>query len=255
MIVEFIGSTGTGKTTLTKAVQSKLAKFNEVTTSYNLLAKPLGMVSLSHPTLRNLIQEAVSLPYFIRSLNHNSAYVAFVLNMLARHGEYSFFTFNYLRSLGRTVGMYEIARRHGHDRIILVDEGTLVLAHNIFVYTDKVHSEEEIAHFASLVPLPDLIVHVRAPADVLVERTLRRSDPPRELRSLDRSKMEHYLKRAANIFEQLVLVESVRDRTLTVDNVGPTLGQRSKLADEIVGSVLSYQPAGQPACRFMTPRA
>ncbi len=41
MIVEFIGSTGAGKTTLISEIQRRLDKTADVTTSFDLVAAPL----------------------------------------------------------------------------------------------------------------------------------------------------------------------------------------------------------------------
>ena len=135
MIVEFIGSTGAGKTTLISEVRRRLAKTAEVRTSFDVVAARLGLRAVTHPTAQNLIQELVGLPFFIRSLTRQKAFVAFALRLLARQANFTVFTINNLRSLQRKIGVYEIIRRYAHDRIILVDEGTVLLAHNVFVYS------------------------------------------------------------------------------------------------------------------------
>ena len=65
MIIEFIGSTGSGKTTLISDVQHKLVQTANVRTSYELAASPLGLQGITHPTLQNLFQELVGFPFFI----------------------------------------------------------------------------------------------------------------------------------------------------------------------------------------------
>src|SRR3990172_246090 len=170
MIVEFIGSTGAGKTTLISEVQRRLTRVANVATSFELVAAALGLGDIAHPTTRNLIQELVGFPFFFRSLHRNKRFIVFILRMLARQASLSVFTLNNLRSLERKIGAYEIIKRRQHDRIILVDEGTLLLAHNVFVYSGAHYTDDEIARFASLVPLPDIIVYIKAPADILIRR-------------------------------------------------------------------------------------
>ena len=57
MIVEFVGSTGAGKTSLISKIHRKLAQTNVVTTPFGLIAAPLGLSHIKHPTAQNLIQE------------------------------------------------------------------------------------------------------------------------------------------------------------------------------------------------------
>lgn len=245
MIVEFIGSTGAGKSTLIAEVQSRISKSAEVITSFDLVATPLGLRGVSHPTTRNLIQEVVGLPFFIGSLPQQKAFVAYTLRMLARQANFTIFTVNNLRSLERKIGVYEIIRRYARDRIILVDEGTVLLAHNVFVYSSEYYSPEEIAKFARLVPLPDVIIYVKAPVNNLIRRTLQRADPPREMKLKNQTLIEEYVKRAVGMFEQLVEDEKIRDRVLIVENSDFAGERHDKMVDHITEAILNYQPSGK----------
>jgi len=244
MIIEFIGSTGAGKTTLISEVQRRLAKTAEVTTSFDLVAAALGLRGVTHPTARNLIQELVGLPFFIRSLHRHKAFVVFTLRMLARQANFTIFTVNNLRSLVRKIGVYEIIRRTKRDRIILVDEGTVLSAHNVFVYSSAFYTPEEIARFASLIPLPDVIIYVRAPMDSLIRRSLQRMDPPREMKSKNRAQIETYVNRAVTMFEQLVKADEIRSRVLIVEN--PEIADKGcdTAVDTITEFVLNYESSG-----------
>lgn len=241
MIVEFIGSTGAGKTTLISKVQHRLAKTAEVTSSFNLVAAPLGLRGVTHPTAKNLIQEFVGLPFFLGSLRRHRAFVAFTLRMLARQARFTIFTINNLRSLERKIGMYEIAKRYARARIVLVDEGTVLTAHNVFVYSSAAYTSDEIAKFIGLIPLPDIIVYVRAPVDTLVKRTLQRSDPPREMRSKDAAQIEAYVNRAVAMFDQLVQPDHIRNRILIVENPESTDPGCDSAVEHIIDFVLNHQ--------------
>jgi thymidylate kinase len=243
MTVEFIGSTGAGKTTLISKLQRRLVKTTEVTTPFDLIAAPLGLRDVNHTTAQNLIQELIGLPFFIRSLPRHKAFVSFTLKMLARQANFSFLTISNLRSLERKLGMYEIIRRYKRDRMVLVDEGTVLTAHNVFVFTSVVYTPEEIARFASLIPLPDVIVYVRAPLESLIKRSLERSDRRRELESKDRALIEKYLNRAVALFEQLVEVEEIRNRVLIVENPESADKGCETVVDYISESLLNYKTA------------
>ncbi len=58
MIVEFIGSTGAGKTTLVSEVQCRLAKLARVTTASDLILETLHLPRVTNLTVRNLIGDA-----------------------------------------------------------------------------------------------------------------------------------------------------------------------------------------------------
>lgn len=243
MIVEFIGSTAAGKTTLIPKVQLRLAKTIVVTTPFDLIRAPLGLKHNTHSTVKNLVQELASLPFFLASVRRNRKFIAFMLRMLARQANFTIFTINNLRSLERKIGVYELIRRYGRERIILVDEGTVLSAHNIFVYSNASYTPEEIARFANLLPLPDVIVYVRASTESLIERTLQRTDPPREIKSKDPMLIEGCIKRAVTIFEQLIETEEIRDRVLIVDNPDSSDEGRDAAADHIAQCIIEYQPA------------
>jgi thymidylate kinase len=245
VIVEFIGCTGAGKTTLISKVRDRLTQTTQVTSSFDLVAAPLGLGRVIHPTARNLIQEFAGLPFFMAALPRHQAFVNLALRMLARQANFSIFTINNLRSLERKLGVYEIIRRYEHERIVMVDEGTVLSAHNVFVFTNAFYTPEEIAQFAALIPLPDVIVYIRAPVDSLINRTLQRTDPPRELKSRDRALIERYVNRAVTLFDQLVETEEIRDRVLIVENPESADQGCDAAVEYITQFVLNCEPASQ----------
>jgi thymidylate kinase len=158
--------------------------------------------------------------------------------MLTRQQSFTFFTTSYLRSLERAIGVYEVIRRREHNRIVLVDEGTVLLAHNLFVYTDTMYKLDDIIKFSSLAPLPDLIVYIWAPVDSLIERALARNDPPREMRSQNRDLIEQYIRRAVIMFDQLSEVPQVRSRILLVKNEESTGNAQNATAEYIAAYIM-----------------
>ena len=240
MIVEFIGSTGAGKTSLISKIHHKLAQTKVVTTPFDLIAAPLGLSSVSHPTAQNLIQELVGFPFFIGSLNRHGKFLFNTIETFSQNSKISIHRINNLRSLERKIGMYEITQRYDQDQIILVDEGPMLAAH-MFVFTGSLVTSSEIAAFADLVPLPDLIVYIKAPVDVLVRRALQRPDPPREMEKKDPVMTEKYVKDATTIFDQLMQSERIRTRLLVVDNPDLTAEEHDRLADDVTASILNHE--------------
>lgn len=244
MIVEFIGSTGAGKTTLIAEVQRRLAKTAAVTTPFDLVAAPLGLRSVTHSVARDLIQEFVGLPFFVRSLRRHQALTIFALRMLARQANFTFSAISNLRSLERKLGVYEIIRRYKREQIVLVDEGPVLLAHNIFVFTSALYTPQEIVRFAALIPLPDVIVYVRAPLDSLIKRSLQRTDRRREIESINRVQLEKCLNRAVAMFEQLVATDEIRSRVLIVENPESATRGCGPAIDYITELILNHEVVG-----------
>lgn len=243
MIVEFIGSTGAGKTTLISQVQRRLAQTANVRTSFDVVASLPGLHSVNQPTARNLIQEFVGFPFLIRSLGRHKAFLLFMLRMIARQATFSIFTVNILRSLARKIGVFEIIKRRPEGRIVLVDEGTVLLAHNVFVYSSARYTGEEIATFASLVPLPDIIIYIKAPVDILVQRALLRPDPPREIRSKNPALIEKQVNRAVEMFDQLTQVASIQSRLLIVENPHSNYQGCDDVIESIVRFIINNKSA------------
>jgi hypothetical protein len=110
---------------------------------------------------------------------------------------------NLARNVLKKVGIHEIvASPLGRDRLVLVDEGTLHAAHNLFVHLAVPPRRDDVAAFARLVPLPDLAVYVSADAGTLVERTLRRGH--RRIHEPSRASVERFIGRAVQTFDWLL---------------------------------------------------
>ena len=203
-------------------------------TAYDMVAAPLGLRRVKHSSARNLVQEFIGLPFFVGSLGKHRAFLAYALRMLRRGARFSVFTLNNLRSLERKIGVYEILRRSRKGEVVLVDEGTLLAAHNIFVFSGAAYTPEEIARFARLAPLPDRVVYIKAPEETLVRRSLARRDPPRELRSRDPEMVRRDIGRAVGMFDQLVQDENIRSRLLVVENCDYPDAAQGEAAEKIV---------------------
>lgn len=239
MIIEFIGCTGAGKTTLIKEVQCRLTKKAQVTSSIDLVVGLLRLRNVTNPTLQNLIQELVCLPFFIRSLYKYKEFLLYTIRLFLRDSSISIRTINDLRSLERKIGVYEITSRYSKDRIILVDEGPILAAH-MFVFTGAAYSPEELARFADLLPLPDLVVYVSASVDTLIQRTLRRGDHPREINTKNLAQMENYATRAVTIFDELVKAKNIQRRLLMVESPDFAAQGYDKIVDDISEAILNH---------------
>ena len=218
MVVEFIGSTGAGKTTVIDEVCRRLAKTSKVTTSIEMATGLLGLRSVKNPTIQNLAMEFVSLPFFIFTLPKYHNFLRHTIRIFWRTTGFSIQTIHNLRSLVRKIGMYEITKYLGKNQVVLVDEGPVLAAH-MFVPAGNAYTSEEIKRFTDLLPLPDLIVYIRASVNTIIERTLRRADPPREVELSDPTQMEAYIRRTVDLFDQLTQAENLQSRLLIVESL------------------------------------
>ena len=244
MVVEFIGSTGAGKTSLISKIHQQLSQTKVVTTPFNLIATPLGLSNVTHPTAQNLIQELIGLPFFIGSLSRYGKFLSHAIETFSRNTKFSIHRINNFRSLERKLGMYELTQRYDKGQIILVDEGPILVAH-MFVFTGSIVTSAEIAAFANLLPLPDLVVYIKAPVEVLVRRALQRPDPPREMGKKDPVMTEKYVRDATTIFDQLMESERIKSRLLVVDNPDLTAEEHDRLAADVTAAILNHESLGR----------
>lgn len=249
MVVEFIGSTGAGKTTVLRNVERRLANRTTTTTSADLVTGLMGLRGVTHPTVRNLIQELIAFPFLVPALHQHRGFVVCTLKLLVRDAKPSLITINNIRSLERKLGVYMLVRRIAGNRIVLVDEGPLLSAH-MFVHAFDRLTAREIATFAQTLPLPDMIVHIRAPVDAVVGRTLLRPDPPRETLCRALSDLVRYAEAAAALFEQLVVALRGALPILTVDNPDMDAQHQQAVVETIAGFIINHSPK---VCRTPIP--
>ena len=244
MIVEFIGASGSGKTSLARSVVRSLEKTQDAVMASDLVLRRLHLEHVAAPTARNIVADLSAAVEMLRLNGEQRTFLAYTLRRLNRHRPKSLQTLNYVRSIVRRLGVDGIARRRGRHMLVLADEGIVLTAYLLFVYGNTGFDEDDLAEFAAMAPLPDCIVHVKAPLESLVRRTLSRLDPPRELRVRDTETVTRFLGSAADMFAGLVTTRPLRDRVLEVENPGGAVRQQA-LAARIADSILKLrQPVG-----------
>jgi thymidylate kinase len=244
VIVEFIGCSGAGKTTLAKMLRRSSSLTDPVILASDLVMDRPGRRWISNPTAMNLVADVTALPSFLRAFDQNQDFARYAAERLRRHAPSVFAKVNYMRNIVRRIGMHELARREGGKVRVLADEGTVLTAYYLFVYSDAPVRQSDLDQFAQLVPMPDRIVHVKAPVEVLVNRSLGRPDRRRELAMNDQQKLQHWIARAQEVFEGLSATPRIRDRVLTVENVNAMADSQGALTAEIVAFIRPDAAAG-----------
>ncbi len=221
MIVEFIGCTGAGKSTLVTALRHRHIDGRLAVSMPELALGNALRDRVSHPTAQNVAQELASLPHLLLSAPRQRAFLRFAASTLTASAPSALHRANRLRGVARRVGMLELATRRCATRIALADEGTVLLAYLLVLDgREPAEVETELAEFSRLVPLPDLVVHVRAPVDVLVARALARTDRGRQLGGKQREELERHLANTVDVFDRLVAAPRLAPRVVTVDAIG-----------------------------------
>lgn len=230
MIVEFVGASGSGKTTLTRDVARHLSGFGDVVTASDLVVKRWKLKRVTHPTMCNIVADISSVVDVPRLNSSERAFLRYAFRRLSMHRSHDLQTLNYCRSVIRRTGMNSYARRVGSGRIVLADEGIVLVAYLLFVYGGTSYDDDDLAEFATIVPLPDRIVHVKVPLESLTLRATTRVDRRRELSVEDRCTLERQLADAANMFDRLASVPEVRKRMVDVVNADRPSAGRDEVA-------------------------
>jgi thymidylate kinase len=237
MIIEFIGATGAGKTTLARGLRHRGIPARRVRMATDLVTDRLGRRSIEDPHTINLLADVSALPWFVRAFDRDRDFVRFAVDRLWHHAPSTFAKANYLRNIVRKLGMDEMARRADPRTTFLVDEGTILMAYQLFVYSDAPTTQADLERFVRLVPLPDLVVHVKAPIDVLLRRASTRPDRRRELARKDADEVERRIGQAVELFDALAKIAPIRDRLLTVEIADDSPEHLDRAVREIAGSL------------------
>jgi hypothetical protein len=77
--------------------------------------------------------------------------------------------------------------------------------------------------------------------DTLIERSISRKNPPREMNSRNRSENENYIKRAISNFDRIVENKKIQSRLLIVDNSIFYEQKRNTLLDNITNFIIDFE--------------
>ena len=220
MIIEFIGSTGAGKTTLIKHILYTCQRegINAVVGN-DFVLKQSRLNGIKSYLVRTILINLISMFACLATWRNNLEFYLFALRIILKlPGTVTWFEKLYLaKNILKKIGIYEIICRHGSkQQVYLVDEGTLHVAHNLFVQVSVEANSNDLSTFAKLVPLPHVVVYVRQDESVLIERTLARGHKRVPHHSL--ADAAHFVKQAVHVFDELVQNPAIERRLLVVDS-------------------------------------
>ncbi len=221
MLIEFAGCSGSGKTTLSREVLGRLRGQNgRVRLASNVIARKGWVSWCPNERMRNLLLNATLLPKFIHTGLRQSECFRLSSEIIRRESHDSAEWVSCYRSTMRLLTTDLILRKHAQpSNWVLVDEGILGCIHNLFAFPNRTEMPDlsEVDRFLETAPLPDLIVHVTAPLEVVLDRTLRRRDRPFR-RDPSRERCAAFLRQALFAFDHAVRHPRIRDKVLIVEN-------------------------------------
>jgi thymidylate kinase len=222
LVVEFIGVTGVGKSTLLAAVEQSLsAQGLRVRQAEEVILARYGVSFLRHPKVGSALVHLLSLPSFCRYLCTRDGLTLSKLafRSIAR-GMGSLWTGvalvrNFLKRIGFHLLLEKVREELQDCDILLCDEGVVHAAHNLFVHTRAEPNKNEIVRFGKLVPKPDRLVWVTAPPTQSAE-VIQRRGHSRVWGS--RAAALAFAEHAQATFEVLSTVDGLREKIFRVDN-------------------------------------
>jgi hypothetical protein len=215
--IELIGCTGAGKTTIARKIASAGRRLGiEVLLDDDFILRQFFLNWVRSPRLRQCLVNLLALVAFCVHWRSNRHFTRFSLGQITHLPVGWVQKLYLLRIVMKKIGAYDIIRRCGSpEEIVLVDEGTTVIANNLFVHCHIPLDCQELAQFAEIVPLPDVALYVREREQVLVHRTALRGH--KRIRSGSQASVETFIERAVKTFDVVTQHPNVRPRVLVVE--------------------------------------
>jgi thymidylate kinase len=251
-VVEFIGVTGVGKSTLIAAAAELLSRQGfRVRDADEVILARYGLAFPRHPKLRSALVHVLAVPPFLEYLctREGRRLSRLAVGSIARGMAGIWTGVGLLRNFSKRIGCHLLldkARGALRDSdVVLCDEGVVHAAHNLFVHTGSEPNREAIVLFGQLVPKPDLLIWVTAPtsqsAEVILWRGHSRVEGTNEAAWA-------FAEHAHATFEVLSSVEGLRERIHQVDNTANADDSRAALIHARASALCAFLKQHLPAC-------
>jgi PST family polysaccharide transporter len=222
LVVEFIGPTGAGKSTLISAVvQPLIAQGLRVGLAEDVILRSFGLSCPGFPKTQSALVLALSLRAFCRHFftRQGSQLSRMAFASIMRGMDNPWIGANLIRNFIKRIGSHFLleglrGKICDYD-VVIWDEGAVHAAHNLFVHSRTEPKPEEIEEFGRLVPKPDLLIWVTAPTAQLVKVLLQRGHSRVSATPLAANR---FAERAQTTFRVLTCVVGLHRRVYQIDN-------------------------------------
>lgn len=253
--VEFLGMPGAGKSEIYKKIESK--QIFTVAKKLDSLALNVDKTKLSlKGTIKNTILRALNHRYYKNQRSLFTNRVNYLTSFFATHTELTNFILNQLitrkipsehkekvmKNMFRLFYTYEIfAKNSSSGDILVFDEGFLQKVITLFAYGEGDVSNNIIEKYLSLIPLPDMVVIVKADFETCCERIkYRDSGPPKRLLDLRDEEIKSFFKKCNKYIEYLSETLSEKKiRIVSIDNSCNDSGRIKTFVNEIMTNIYS----------------
>lgn len=234
MVIELAGCSGAGKSTLLEEILRLSRERNVAVVSVaQALLRWVPQGIARRPALQNLLLDCGGGYRQVVDRRRYRSFLAFARRTLMRDADRWLRALNAYRGVLRAVGVHAALSGDTPTRqVVIVDEGTVNAVHAVLVHVAHPPRSADVEAFCRLVPMPDVVVHVTAPLEVVLARTARRRDPP--LRNRSRGERERFIRHAHVVFQRLIEHEAFSQNTLRVSCDGDDRHQYRLRAREIV---------------------
>lgn len=243
MIVEFLGPTSSGKSTLVKALQSRLrAGGIDVATAEEVSVGRLERLCVDRRVTRAVAVQVLTLPWLATGIARWPATSGTLLRLIAQHGETLPYRLHCLRNALLHIALESRVRSASRrDRVLLLDEG-LVSFVDLLAGSLRSPDPAAVRAYAQALPLPDLVVHVTTRPEMRVPRMVQRGH--RRLRSRDHSVIEAYARHGDEAARLLAAVPRVAARLMAVD-AGDDSDSLSAAVEAVRDAILAQHGRGE----------
>lgn len=225
MQIELVGCTSAGKTTLARRlVEVSLELGIDAQLSDDFLLSCLRLNGIKNEFVRRRVIELWALLTCLMFIRKYREFYGFVMRTCFSAPGSVAYRLKLARVVLRKIGIYEIiSRRSAEQQLILLDnEGMLQASHTLFVHANADAYANNLSDFLRRVPLPDVIVYLRQPSSLLIERTRKRGHNRIQTRANDQD-VAAFIEQAVLIFEEIKRYPRFADRLLVIN------GEQNKL--------------------------
>ena len=219
MQIELIGCTCAGKTTMARdMVEAGRQQGLDVYMAEDFVLAQVRLAWINNHFLRKLLFNLSGLFASAVSWRKNRNLYVFATKILLQLPISQLERMNLLRNVFKKLGISEIVRARSEGRqIILLDEGVLHVAHNLFVHVTTEPKLDVIPTFVSLLSLPDVILYVQQPESTLIERIIARGHT--RIPNPSPENVASFVRRAVTTFNKLMQEPAVMNRLVILDGV------------------------------------